>query len=257
MAKGTASLEAESIPAVDRQLLIHSPLTADLKPAMVERLAALARPKTVSRSDFLFFPGNRARSFYLVLEGKIKVFYPDQEGRECIIRIAGSSDILCLAAVFGHRTYQAIGEAISACRVLAFSGDCFMEFMQKEPTLTGNVLRILSLRIEGIGRKQCLARNLPAPAQVAHYLMERSTECNRCGCCPLDLRPFHVTAQEIGIARETLSRIIGQMKKEGIVDCCRGCITIRNQELIKNIACCMQGWNQKNTKYISKKINFF
>ncbi len=247
--KQTTCRKMDRISAADRQLLSRSSLTADLEPPLLERLASMVRVIIVRRGDFLFFPGNQARSFYLVLEGKIKVFHPDQDGRECIIRVAGSTDILCLAAVFGHQTYQAVGEAISACRVLAFPGACFMELMQGESDLTRNVLRILSLRIENICRKQCLARNLPAQAQVAHYLMERTTECNGCGCCPLDLRPLQITAQEIGIARETLSRIIGQMKKEGIIDCCRGSVTIRNKEFIENCACCCQGRNPKNAKH--------
>ena len=45
-----------------------------------------------------------------------------------------------------------------------------------------------------------------------------------------------MTAQEIGIARETLSRIIGKMDREGLIHFCRGAVTIRNLEKIKELA---------------------
>lgn len=235
--KWIVSRQAELNYAADMRLLSSSTLTVDLEPSLVEQLTALAKPKNVSRGDFLFFPGDRADFLYFVLEGRIKVYLLNQDGRECVIRVADPGDTLCLTSVFGRRIYQYIGAAICRCRVLALSVSGFIELTRSEPDLTANVLRILSRRLEGICRKQCLARNLPAPAQVAHYIIERSAGCAECRHCPLDLRPLQVTAQEIGIARETLSRIIRRMKKEGMIDCCRGCVTIRNPRLIEDIAC--------------------
>ncbi len=232
----------------DREALLRSPLAAGLEPAQGERLLALARPKKVGRGDFLFLPDNKAHSFYLVLEGRIKVFHIHQDGRECLFRVAGRGDILGLAVVFGSRVYPAMGEAVCGCRVLGFAGDRFMELIRDEADLGRNVLRLLALRLENTSRRQCLLRNLPAPAQVAHYLMERATECQGCCRCSLDLRPLQITAQEIGIARETLSRIIGRLKREGAIDCCRGCVTIRNYELIGEIAAQLQAGGEKNKK---------
>lgn len=212
-------------------------LFSGVEQSAAEELIRAARTMNLKRGAFLFLNGAQVEHLYLILQGKIKVYHVDEDGRECVIRIAASGEALCLATLFnGHEVHQALGEAVTNLRALALPKKKFLAFMRENPALTRNVLEILSARLECVHRRHCLSRALPARAQVAHYIMERTGACRGCACGRLDLRPLHITAQEIGIARETLSRIIGHMKKKGAIKCCRGCITICNKGLVEEIA---------------------
>ncbi len=67
---------------------------------------------------------------------------------------------------------------------------------------------------------------------VARYLLERLPgHVNS-----IDLRPIRMTAQEVGIARETLSRAIAGLCKCGLIDYCRGKVLVLDRPGLRNLA---------------------
>lgn len=238
--KVVPSVAGRKIAESDMRLLARSPLFAGLPMQILQKAVSLAKPLFLGKKEFIFSPDEPAQALYFILEGKTKVYHLNRNGEEHVLRVATSGEVLGLPSLLSRRNCLALGESIAPSRLLAFPRDPFLELMEKNFSLTQNVMGILASKFERACQKSCLTKTCSAPALVAHYLLERLAESapdlDAAKQWPINLRPMQLTAQEIGIARETLSRMIGKMGREGLILFCRGTVTIRNLEKIKELA---------------------
>ena len=58
------------------------PLFADLSPGDLEQLSAIVHQRKVQRGDLLFSEGDTAKGFYVVAEGRVKVYKLSADGKE-------------------------------------------------------------------------------------------------------------------------------------------------------------------------------
>lgn len=240
MLKAVNSMAGLRIAESDMRLLASSPLFAGLPTQVLQQAVFLTKPLSLDKKQILFSPDKPAQALFFVLEGKIKVYHLNEDGEEFVLRVATAGEALCLPSALNRRNCLAHGESVAPSRTLAFPREPFLQLMEKNFLLTQNVLGILASKFERICRKSCLARTCPAPALVAHYLLERLSKDAPGFDAPqnfhINLKPMQLTAQEIGIARETLSRVIRKIEREGLVRFCRGTIIIHDLKGVKELA---------------------
>ena len=103
-----------------------------------------------------------------------------------------------------------------------------------------NILKILAGHLECARKQRCFCHKASADTRVAHFLINRlrpgTDTCLNCPTPCLDLRPLSLTAQEIGLARETLTRVLGRMNKQGCIKLCRGRITVCDLAQVRDLA---------------------
>ena len=84
-------------------------------------LLAIARTREVSTGKILFAAGDPASGFYVLLEGKIKLYKVSADGKEYILRMVHGGQTFAEAAAFSGLTYPVFAEAMSPCRLAYFS----------------------------------------------------------------------------------------------------------------------------------------
>ena len=57
-------------------------------------LVAIARARRLDSGDILFSAGDRAKGFYVLMEGKIKLYKISPDGKEYILRVVGGGQTL-------------------------------------------------------------------------------------------------------------------------------------------------------------------
>jgi CRP-like cAMP-binding protein len=70
-----------------RQILKHSPLFAGLSNSDLDALMEISRIREHQRGELLFSEGEPAAGFFVVLDGKVKVYKLSPEGKERILHI--------------------------------------------------------------------------------------------------------------------------------------------------------------------------
>ena len=111
------------------------------------------------------------------------------------------------------------------------------------------MIELLAHQIEEERTKRCLSQCINVRAKVATFLIS-SINQNKTSelSTPLkiDLRPISLTAQELGIARETMSRTLSKLEQLEIITCQRGLIDVHDSLQLQLIAdgldcnCCRQ-----------------
>ncbi len=125
---------------------------ADLfKGLNVEQLDVIARnvsDKKYKKGQLIFSEGDEGIGFYLVIQGRVKVYKLSPEGKEQIMHIFGPGQPFAEVPVFEGSRYPASAEAMDRCKLFFFPKKGFISLIQESPSLAMNMLASLSQRLK-------------------------------------------------------------------------------------------------------------
>ena len=211
-----------------------APIFAGLPAEVMMEALKSGRLRCFGKGQQIFSPDCRPQAFLLVLQGRIRLYYLDRDGEERAMRFVGPGDLLCppLEGEPNDALHPAFGESVGSLRLLILPAAYFLQLLREHFPLVRNLIAQLATSLERAGQQACLCQARSAPVLVARYLLERLPgHVNS-----IDLRPIRMTAQEVGIARETLSRAIAGLCKCGLIDYCRGKVLVLDRPGLRNLA---------------------
>lgn len=229
----------------ERTGLLYSPLLMQLSPELQQQLQAMAILRPLRRGEYLFFEGEPIRQFHYLLSGRIKEYYPSCEGDQCLRHIALPGHYLSLHQLLSEQSnYSYSAVAIAAGRCWSWPIDFFLDLMHREPTVSVQVVRLLSENVEHSCRHTCLCRKSRALAKVAGYLLSKNRQLTRQArlmgsktpSIQIDLRPLELAAAEICLARETFSRALSCLNDRGLVEVVHGVVELVDKEGLMQVS---------------------
>lgn len=170
-----------------------------------------------------------SQRFYLLVEGRMKTLRSVICGEEALQQQLQVGDVLCPVAMLGEQKCSGYAASLCPCQLLSWSHRQFRNFMEQEKQLRENLIMLMVKQVDRERHKCCLMQCSNLRARVAAALLARANELGRCAPSSqttIDLRPISLSAQELGMARETLSRILSAFEHEGIISCQRGLIRV-------------------------------
>jgi CRP/FNR family transcriptional regulator len=202
------------------QLFVH------LDHAQLRRLAEVAQPLRMGAEETLFLQGDATDAFYLLVEGRLKVFKLLRDGRTATIRHVTPGDTFAEAALF-HDTYPASTETLTDCLLYRFDKDRTLALLLAEPALAVNLLAAMA-ELLGLLNRRVEELLLPVPARLARYLLARADEQldpvpTRAGELPDVPRVIRLPvskrelAARLGTVPETLSRTFDRFKRAHVI----------------------------------------
>jgi len=197
-------------------------------------VTTIARLKSVGKGETIFFEGDDATGFYMVAEGKIKIFKTSFEGREQILHIFGPGEPFGEVPVFHGKPFPANAMALDKSKVLFFPRSEFIELVHGNPSIALNMLAMLSLRLRRFATQIEHLSLKEVPGRLASHLLYLSEEQDHTDQVILDI-PKGQLASLLGTSPETLSRIFAKMSDEGVIEVSGKKITIVNREVLMGL----------------------
>jgi CRP/FNR family transcriptional regulator len=208
--------------------VIEAPIAAELRKLphfrlagaeSLERLAAAVRRRTLASGESVFFEREPARAFYAVQQGGVRLYRLRPDGKEQVIHLLGPGQTFAEAAVLSFDFYPVSAVATEAPTVLLeVPGDAVRRLMREDEKLAAAMVGSLSMRLlELVGRVEELT-SASAAARLAGYLLKlpaigpAARPTVDLGLARKDL------AGRLGIAPETLSRVMRRWEEAGLVD---------------------------------------
>ncbi len=194
----------------------NTTLFRGLPEEQIERLSRIAETRTYKRSELIFSEGNFADGLYILFLGRVKIFKLSSDGKEQILHIMEPGEPFGEVAVFLGAAFPAYAEALEESRVVVFPRQAFVDLIKDDPYLAMNMLAVLSHRLKYFAR---LIEDLSlkeVPQRFAAYLLYGSEETGR-EYIHLAITKGHL-ASLLGTIPETLSRILGKMVQEGLIE---------------------------------------
>ncbi|MDR3089807.1 MAG: Crp/Fnr family transcriptional regulator [Desulfobulbaceae bacterium] len=197
------------------EALAASPLFHGLPPEQLAAVAAIAVEKKFGRGETIFVEGDDGVGFYLVADGKVKIFKLSAAGKEHILHIFGPGEPFGEVAVFRGWAFPASAETLVASRLLYFPRGDFVRLLA-DSGIAMNLLAVMALRLRRFAARIEDLTLKEAPSRLASYLLYLSDEQNNLDSVSLDISKGQL-ASLLGATPETLSRIFAKMSEENLI----------------------------------------
>jgi CRP/FNR family transcriptional regulator len=202
---------------MDKKQIIGSNLLFEGLPAeQLEDINSIAVEKTYQRGQTIFFEGDTANGFYMVGEGKVKIYKVSPAGKEHILHIFGAGEPFGEVPVFHGQPFPATAEALVTTKTLFFPRNRFIQLVESNPSIALSMLAVLSLRLRRFASQIESLSLKEVPARLANYLIYLSEEQNGAEDIVLDISKGQL-ASLLGTIPETLSRIFSRMSDQGLI----------------------------------------
>ncbi len=201
--------------------------------ALAEFLTECEVRKWPARSQILR-PSERAERFFVVLAGKVKIFKLSAKGDEQILHLYGPGETFGEAAMWNEINYPAFADALTDTTLLAVSRKTIRDGISRNPDLAIGMLAGLSAKLRQFNQLIEQLSLKEVPARLAGVLL---TERRKAGSDQIKLRQAkRELASQIGTIAETLSRALGKLKTEGLIEVRGSKITILDADRLEDLA---------------------
>jgi CRP-like cAMP-binding protein len=215
--------------------MAHTPLFSGLSETQLNQIGKIAQKKNYKRGEAVFWDGDPGVGFYVVADGKIKVYKTSADGKEQILHIYGPGHPFGEVPVFSGSRFPANAQAIEKSLLLFFPRKDFIDLIADQPSLALNMLAVLSMRlrqftvqVENLSLKE-------VPARLASYLIYLAKEQESPSLVTLPISKGQL-ASLLGTIPETLSRIFNKMSQHDLISVEGSRINLRNQEALEDLA---------------------
>lgn len=216
-------------------ILSETPLFSGLPENQLREIEQIAIEKLFGKGETIFIEGDDGNGFYVVVDGRIKIYKVSTEGKEQILHIFGAGEPFGEVPVFTGKPFPANAESLAKSRLLFFPRKSFVDLISDNPSLALNMLAVLSTRlrrftvqIENLSLKE-------VPSRLAAYLIYLAEEQGREDSVKLHISKGQL-ASLLGTIPETLSRIFAKMSAQNLIQVSGSDISLIDLGGLKDLA---------------------
>ncbi len=221
-----------SYPSTDNQPFTGT-LMSTLATEEMHRHGIRAVPKLIPAKSVLFFKGDPATHLYVVLNGRVKVSAPSDDGKEITFAILGPGELVGEMGVLEHREHTATVTAMEPTEVAGFNRQDFVALVSQSPALALKLMALLCDRLRVANEMAEDISFLTLPVRLSKKLValaqafgQETPKGTRIGIqlCQQEL------ANMVGTSRESINKQLSTWHAEGLVTQDRGYLTIHRIE---------------------------
>lgn len=201
--------------------LRQSPIFSELGEADLRAISAAAAFRDLPRNGMLFDEGDEANGFFLLTNGKVKVFKTAPDGREQILHFVFPGETFAEVALFAGESYPAAAQALEPSRVVFIPREGLFRLVERDPQVA---LSLLAGFARWVRRFTALLteHSKAVPSRLAGYLLAEALRQHR--EAPADGARVTLTvskgelAAHLGTVGETLSRAFARLREEELIE---------------------------------------
>jgi len=189
--------------------------------------------ETFERGKTIFFPGDPAERVYFLLKGAVKLSRVYEAGEEITVALLRENSVFgVLSLITGNRSdrfYHAV--AFTPVELLSVPIEQVEKALKEDPDLSGVLLRGLSSRILQTEMMiETLAHRDMGSRLVSFLLILcRDFGVPSANGITIDLKLSHqAIAEAIGSTRVTVTRLLGELRDQGMISIHKKKITVHN-----------------------------
>jgi CRP/FNR family transcriptional regulator len=219
--------------------LAHTCLPLGLDKEELNLLDKLTRQaRRIEAGSWLFRSGQPLKSLYAVRTGSIKTAVVTHDGDDRVVGFHLPGDVLGLEA-FSRNFNTCTAVALEDSSVCEIPYKSLYGLCQKAPALSRRFLGLMSGEIADKHETLLMLGKKPAELRVAALLLNLSSRFHDRGFPAQQFRlsmSRYDIASYLGLAAETVSRILGHINDEGIIAVNRKTIKIRDMAHLQKLA---------------------
>jgi CRP/FNR family transcriptional regulator len=208
--------------------------------AVLADLETLTGTVSLAAQAPLFTQGEDARCLYLICSGYLKLTVGEHKDRQMIVRVAGPGSMLGLYAVLSHGVYEVSAETLTATVLRPVERESFTGFLRSHKEAQMRAV-------------QCICQEYRFALQDACRIALAETVGSRLGRLLFELAhqigehlegggyrfPLLLTHEEMAsmasTTRETVTRTLGQFRKDGLISIEDSLVTLHQPDRLQTL----------------------
>ncbi|EIW00188.1 Crp/Fnr family transcriptional regulator [Thermoanaerobacter siderophilus] len=214
------------------------PYFNELEDKSLEEIHKISTINFFKKGSIIFMEGEKGEAIYFVKSGKVKISKTSSIGKEYIIKIMEKGDIFAESILFAGGEYPATAEAIEDSEVIMLKNQDIENLILKNSEIALSIIKLMAKRLKNVSyiiENLALRDSIGRTASVLlTFAKERGVNVKEGILLNLNLNRQDL-ANIIGISRETVTRVLSQMDKEGIIKLNRNKVIIKDIERLREM----------------------
>ncbi|MFQ5694965.1 MAG: Crp/Fnr family transcriptional regulator [Terriglobia bacterium] len=213
-------------------------LFCNLGPEALKQLDAIRQLSTYPKGATLFVEGQEPRGIYILCAGSVKLTATSARGNTLIVRVAEKGEVLGLSAAVSRSPHEGSAETLEPTEVSFLPQEAFLSFLESRGEVAVRVAQHLSMELRRAYQQVTRIALAPtARAKLAGLLLEWSRQHGQ----PGRSKGFHLRLTHedvgalIGASRETVTRILSDFRREGLIETSGSFIALREASKLEAI----------------------
>lgn len=201
-------------------------------------IASHSIERSIEEGEFFFFQGDPATYFYVLISGRAKLTQTSAAGQQVNLRTISEWQMFgALGAVREDATYPATAQALENSTALAVKSDYLRELMQTRPYLSVDLMKLMTTYIQEMQERYRELATEKVERRIARALLRLAAQMGTKIDGGIELT---FTRQELaemsGTTLYTVSRVLSEWERQGLVEAGRERVVIRNPHGVVSIA---------------------
>ncbi len=198
----------------------------------------IKRRQSINKNNFLFRLGDPLKSVYAIRSGSFKTYLINTDGAEQIVGFSLPGELLGMDAI-SENQHACTAKALETSSVCEIPFDRLESLARDIPNLQHQLFRLMSKEIQQDQNLMLLLAQMPAETRLASFLLGMSERLSKRGYAPNE---FNLSmsrgdiANLLGMAVETISRLLSHFQENDLLNVERKHITILDMDKLRQLA---------------------
>jgi CRP-like cAMP-binding protein len=204
----------------ERELLRTVPIFNELTDEDIGHLARLTSRRRYPKDTVIFFENDEGDSFFMIVEGRIKVTILGDDGREIILSVLSVGDFFGEMALLDNEPRSATAIAVEESELLLVQRSDFQAVLTDNRSITGALIRVLTARLRRANHQISTLALLDVYGRVARVILDMAREEGKRlkdGRIAFRRATHQEIANRIGTTRETVTRMLKDLERQGLI----------------------------------------
>jgi CRP-like cAMP-binding protein len=213
------------------------PLFAELTDRQLEAVAERATLNQYERDSIVFSEGDPCQELLIVEQGSVKLMKSAANGRQQLMEIERSGNTLAEVPVFDGGRYTVTALVIEPTVLLRLDAERFRKLCLQQPEVAVKVIKVLGHRLRHAERLVEELSFSTVRARVIVHLLRLAEERGMRSGTSIDFEldeNNEELAARLGTVRELISRNLGRLHGDGLIEMRRRAVRVPNIERLKN-----------------------
>ncbi|MBU3030592.1 Crp/Fnr family transcriptional regulator [Paracoccus marinaquae] len=224
---------------VDISLLRGLALFRQLDETTLSRLMKRATLRRFAAGDTVFEQGAPARTFFMLISGRLKVTQVTADGRQVMVRVVHPGDLFGFARALSRSDYPGTSRAAVDSQVIGWPMADWDAVVESTPQLALNAMQTIGQRLDEAHTRLRELSTEEVERRVAHTVLRLTQKAGRRDGDGTRI-DFPISRQDIaemtGTTLHTVSRILSGWESRGIVRGGRQRLTLVDSDALRQIA---------------------
>jgi CRP/FNR family cyclic AMP-dependent transcriptional regulator len=174
-------------------------------------LSNIAIRRTYRKNIVIIREGDDTNTMFILIEGEMRVYVEDEQGKQLTLRILKSGDSFGEVALIGNFSRTASVMTITDCVVAAFPREKYLSFLEQHPEILLALARTLANMVRDTTAELSSIALSDVYGRVIHILEKYAVEVDDHRLVPKFTH--REIAGMIGSSREMVSKILKELEK--------------------------------------------